>query len=89
VTTAGLPIRPTGRRATWSARAPLLGLHRARHIELPPARLKGFNPAARYSRERWKAVAAELDTDPAGGTAECPPAAGVPSSAPHIGGAVL
>ena len=42
----------------------LLGLHRAGHIELPPARLRGFNPAARYSRERWKVVAVELDTTP-------------------------
>ena len=42
----------------------LLGLHRAGHIELPPARLTGFNPAARYSPERWKAVAVELDTTP-------------------------
>jgi len=42
----------------------LLGLHRAGHIELPSARLTGFNPAARYSPERWKAVAVELDTTP-------------------------
>jgi len=42
----------------------LLGLHRAGHIELPPARLTGFNPAARYGPERWKAVAVELDTTP-------------------------
>ena len=42
----------------------LLGLHRAGHIELPPARLTGFNPAARYSPERWKAVAVELETTP-------------------------
>ena len=42
----------------------LLGLHRAGHIELPPARLTSFNPAARYSPERWKAVAVELDTTP-------------------------
>jgi len=42
----------------------LLGLHRAGLIELPPARLKGFNPGARYSTQRWKAVAVELDTTP-------------------------
>ena len=42
----------------------LLGLHRAGHIELPPARLRGFNPAARYGTERWKADAVELDTTP-------------------------
>ena len=42
----------------------LLGLHRTGHIELPPARLAGFNPAARYRAERWKADAVELDTTP-------------------------
>jgi Domain of unknown function (DUF4338) len=42
----------------------LLGLHRAGHIELPPARLRGFNPAARYSTERQEAMAVELDTTP-------------------------
>ena len=42
----------------------LLSLHRAGHIELPPARLAGFNPAARYRAERWKADAVELDTTP-------------------------
>jgi hypothetical protein len=40
----------------------LLGLHRAGLIDLPAARLRGFNPAARYGRERWKASAVELDT---------------------------
>jgi hypothetical protein len=42
----------------------LLGLHRAGHIELPPARQTGFNPAARYRAERWKGEAVELDTTP-------------------------
>lgn len=42
----------------------LLGLHRAGHIELPLARLTGFNPAARYGTERWKADAVELNTTP-------------------------
>jgi len=42
----------------------LLSLHRAGHIELPPARLAGFNPAARYRAERWKADAVELNTTP-------------------------
>ena len=42
----------------------LLGLHRAGHIDLPPARLTTFNPAARYRAERWKADAVELDTTP-------------------------
>ena len=42
----------------------LLGLHRTGHIELPPARLAGFNPAARYRAERWKADAVELNTTP-------------------------
>src|SRR5215472_13529386 len=42
----------------------LLGLHRAGHIELPPARLRGFNPAARHGAGRWKGVAVELDTTP-------------------------
>src|SRR2546430_14168318 len=41
----------------------LLGLHRAGRIDLPPARAKGFNPAARYAAPRWKA-AIEVDTTP-------------------------
>jgi hypothetical protein len=41
----------------------LLGLHRAGRIELPPARSKGFNPAARHKAKRWKA-AVEVDTTP-------------------------
>jgi hypothetical protein len=41
----------------------LLGLHRAGHLELPPARSKGFNPASRHAAKRWKA-AIELDTTP-------------------------
>jgi hypothetical protein len=40
----------------------LLGLYRAGHIELPPARLRGFNPAGRHVARRWKGVAVELDT---------------------------
>ena len=42
----------------------LLGLHRAGLIDLPAARLRGFNPAARYGTERWKAAVVELDTTP-------------------------
>jgi hypothetical protein len=42
----------------------LLGLYRAGHIELPLARLQGFNPAARYRAERWKADVVELDASP-------------------------
>jgi hypothetical protein len=42
----------------------LLSLHRAGQIELPPARLTGFNPAARYGTGRWKGIAVELDTTP-------------------------
>ncbi len=42
----------------------LLGLHRAGHIALPPARQRGFNPAARYQARSWPAVAVELDTSP-------------------------
>ncbi len=41
----------------------LLGLHRRGHIELPPARSKGFNPAARHASQRWKAEV-EVDTTP-------------------------
>ena len=41
----------------------LLGLHRAGHIELPPARAQGFNPAARHTSKPWKA-AVEVDTTP-------------------------
>ncbi|PYV24641.1 MAG: hypothetical protein DMG27_12375 [Acidobacteria bacterium] len=40
----------------------LLGLHRAGHIELPPARQQGFNPAARHGAGRWKVARVELDT---------------------------
>ncbi len=42
----------------------LLSLYRAGQIELPPARLRGFNPAARHGAGRWKGVAIELDTTP-------------------------
>jgi Domain of unknown function (DUF4338) len=42
----------------------LLSLHRAGLIDLPAARLRGFNPAARYGTERWKAAVVELDTTP-------------------------
>ena len=42
----------------------LLGLHRAGHIELPEARLRSFNPAARYRGPRWKAEALAVDTTP-------------------------
>jgi len=42
----------------------LLGLHRAGHIELPPARMRDFNPAARHEAGRWKGAAVELDTTP-------------------------
>ena len=41
----------------------LLSLHRAGHIELPPARRRGFNPATRHAHKRWKAVV-EVDTTP-------------------------
>jgi hypothetical protein len=40
----------------------LLGLARAGRIELPSARLKGFNPAVRYEARRPKAAKIELDT---------------------------
>ena len=40
----------------------LLNLHRAGHIALPAARLRSFNPAARYRGPRWKAEAVEVDT---------------------------
>ena len=42
----------------------LLGLHRAGHIELPPARMRDFNPAARHEAGRWKGAAVKLDTTP-------------------------
>ncbi len=42
----------------------LLSLDRAGQIALPPARQRGFNPAARYQARRWQAVAVELDTSP-------------------------
>ncbi|MGH9444206.1 MAG: DUF4338 domain-containing protein [Terriglobia bacterium] len=42
----------------------LLGLDRAGHIELPPARLKSFNPAARYGAGPWKTATVEVDTTP-------------------------
>ncbi|MGH9445433.1 MAG: hypothetical protein ACRD3O_06890, partial [Terriglobia bacterium] len=42
----------------------LLGLHRAGHIVLPPAKQQGFNPAARYRGRRWKAEAIAVDTTP-------------------------
>ena len=42
----------------------LLGLHRARHIALPAARLGSFNPATRYRGSRCKAGAIEVDTTP-------------------------
>jgi hypothetical protein len=42
----------------------LLGLHRAGHIVLPPAKQQGFNPATRYQARSWPAVAVELDTSP-------------------------
>lgn len=41
----------------------LLGLHRAGQIGLPPARSKGFSPAARHGAKPWKA-AIEVDTTP-------------------------
>src|SRR6516164_228239 len=42
----------------------LLSLHRAGHIALPAARLRSFNPAARYRGPRWKAEALAVDTTP-------------------------
>jgi Domain of unknown function (DUF4338) len=42
----------------------LLGLHRAGHIDLPPARVKGFNPATRHLTKRWKGAALAIDTTP-------------------------
>ena len=42
----------------------LLNLDRAGHIALPPARQRGFNPAARYQVRSWPAVDVELDTSP-------------------------
>ena len=40
----------------------LLGLQRAGHLELPPARQRGFDPATRYRGGRWKAEAIAVDT---------------------------
>jgi|SRR5215470_781892 len=42
----------------------LLGLYRAGHIALPPAKQQGFNPAARYRGRRWKAEEVAVDTTP-------------------------
>ncbi len=42
----------------------LLSLHRAGDIALPAARLRSFNPAARYRGPRWMAEAVEVDTTP-------------------------
>ena len=42
----------------------LLGLHRAGHIALPPAKQQGFNPAMRYRGARWQAGAVVVDTTP-------------------------
>jgi hypothetical protein len=42
----------------------LLSLHRAGHLALPAARLRSFNPAARYRGPRWKAEAIAVDTTP-------------------------
>ncbi|MGH9444563.1 MAG: Druantia anti-phage system protein DruA [Terriglobia bacterium] len=42
----------------------LLGLHRAGHIVLPPAKQQGFNPAARYRGRRWKAEEVVVDRTP-------------------------
>src|SRR5437899_4040910 len=35
----------------------MLGIYRAGHLELPPARQRDFNPATRYRGGRWKADA--------------------------------
>ena len=67
----------------------LLDLHRAGHIELPPARLRGFNPAARYGTERWKSRRRRTRYDPPRSSVECAPSPGIPLSAPHTGGAAL
>jgi Domain of unknown function (DUF4338) len=45
-------------------RALLLGLDRAGHIELPPARTQRFNPAIRHAAKRWKMERIEVDTTP-------------------------
>lgn len=42
----------------------LLSLDRSGQIELPAARIVGFNPAARYQSPRWKADQAAVDTKP-------------------------
>lgn len=42
----------------------LLSLDRAGHIELPPARAKGFNPAVRHVAKPWKVAAIAVDTTP-------------------------
>ena len=55
--------QPNGAPRDMVCRGLLLGLHRAGHIELPPARLRSFNPAARHGAGRWKATV-ELDTTP-------------------------
>jgi len=42
----------------------LLGVHRAGHNELTPARMRDLNPAAHHEAQRWKGAAVELDTTP-------------------------
>jgi hypothetical protein len=56
--------QPNGALRDMVCRGLLLGLHRAGQIALPAARLRSFNPAARYRGPRWKAEAIEVDTTP-------------------------
>jgi hypothetical protein len=56
--------QPNGAPRDMVCRALLLGLHRAGHIALPSARLRSFNPAARYQVRPWRTVAVELDASP-------------------------
>ncbi len=56
--------QPNGTPRDMVCRGLLLGLHRAGHIVLPPAKQQGFNPAARYRGRRWEARAIAVDTTP-------------------------
>src|SRR3989442_14689887 len=54
--------QPNGAPRDMVCRGLLLGLHRAGQIALPAARLRSFNPTARYRGRRWKAEAVEVET---------------------------
>jgi Domain of unknown function (DUF4338) len=56
--------QPNGAPRDMVCRGLLLGLHRAGHIALPAARLRSFNPAARYQVRPWRRVTVELDSSP-------------------------